>query len=202
MSAALSIVNPEPMVVHFGPASLQMSDEQFFEFCLINRDLRIERTSKGDIIVMPPTGGETGIINSKLNMDFGIWARQDGSGKVFDSSTGFTLANGATRSPDVSWVRNERWESLPQEQRKKFPRLCPDFVAELRSESDSLTSLKSKMQEYLENGAELGWLIDPVERQVHIYRSGSAPEVLNDPRDLSGESVLKGFTLDVQSLWD
>jgi Uma2 family endonuclease len=179
-----------------------MNDEEFFEFCQLNPELRIERTSEGDIIVMSPTGGKTGRRNAKLIVAIGSWAEKDGRGQVFDSSTVFILPNGAGRSPDVSWVRNERWNSLTVKEQERFPPLCPDFVVELRSRTDSLKNLKEKMEEYLANGAQLGWLIDPLERKVHIYRLGDGSEVLEDPKEVSGEPFLKGFVLDVQTLWD
>jgi len=202
MSATLNISVAEPVVVHFEPSKLRMNDQEFFEFCQLNPELRIERTSEGDLIVMAPTGGKTGIRNAKLIARVMIWAEKDGRGQVFDSSTVFALPNKARRSPDVSWVRNERWDVLTAQEQEEFPPLCPDLVVELRSRTDKLDTLKGKMDEYIVNGAQLGWLIDPIERQVHIYRSGSAPETLNDAREISGDPLLKGFTLDVQSLWD
>jgi Uma2 family endonuclease len=202
MSATLNITVPESVVVHFEPSKLKMNDEEFFEFCQLNPELRIERTSEGDIIVMAPTGGKTGRQNAKLTVAIGSWADRDGRGQVFDSSTVFILPNGAGRSPDTSWVLNERWNSLTPREQEQFPPLCPDFVVELRSLTDPLRTLQEKMAEYVANGAQLGWLIDPIERQVHIYKPGFAPENLNDPRQISGEPLLKGFMLDVQSLWD
>ncbi len=204
MSANLIVNGPGPIIVE--PARFLhlhhlADDNEFFGFCQDNRYLRIERSSKGDIIIMPPTGGATGILNSELNRRLGAWAEQDGTGQVFDSSTGFTLPNGATRSPDLSWVSNERWEKLNEDQRKKFPPFSPDFVVELLSESDSLTTVRQKMEEYIENGAQLGWLIDPFEKRIYIYRPGASVEVLNDPQTISGEPLLEGFVLDVQSLW-
>jgi len=179
-----------------------MNDEEFFEFCQLNPELRIERTSEGDIIVMSPTGGKTGRRNAKLIARVTNWAEQDATGQVFDSSTVFILPNSAGRSPDVCWVRNGRWNSLTAKEQEQFPPLCPDFVVELRSQSDSLKNLKEKMEEYIANGAQLGWLIDPVEHKVQIYRPDAAAEVLDDPKEVSGEPLLKGFVLDVQSLWD
>ena len=202
MSATLDISVPEPVVVHFEPSKLRMNDEEFFEFCQLNPELRIERTSGGDIIVMAPTGGKTGRRNARLIAAFGIWAEKDGSGQFFDSSTEFILPSGAGRAPDLSWIRNERWLALTEKQQEQFPPLCPNFVVELRSPTDQLETLKTKMEEYVANGAELGWLIDPLERKVHIFRPDMAPEVLEDPREVSGEPLLKGFILDVQVLWD
>jgi len=202
MSATLNITVPESVVVHFEPSKLRMNDEEFFEFCQLNPALRIERTSEGDIIVMAPTGGKTGRQNAKLIVALGNWAVKDGTGQVFDSSTEFILPNSAGRSPDASWIRNERWNSLTAKEQEQFPPLCPDLVVELRSRTDSLADLKSKMDEYINNGAQLGWLIDPLERKVNVYRPGAIPEVLDDPKEVSGEPLLPGFVLDVQALWD
>jgi Uma2 family endonuclease len=202
MSATLDISVPEPVIVHFEPSRLRMSDEEFFMFCQLNPELRIERTSGGDIIVMAPTGGKTGRRNARLIAAFGSWAEKDGSGQYFDSSTEFILPNGAGRAPDLSWIRNERWFALTEKQQEQFPPLCPNFVVELRSPTDRLEALRTKMQEYVANGAELGWLIDPLERKVHIFRPGLDPEVLENPLQVSGEPLLKGFVLDVQVLWD
>jgi Uma2 family endonuclease len=202
MSATLDISVPQPVVVHFDPSRLRMNDEEFFEFCQLNPDLRIERTSEGDIIVMAPTGGKTGRRNARLNAAFVNWAERDGSGQFFDSSTEFILPNGAGRAPDLSWVRNEKWDALTEKQQEQFPPLCPNFVVELRSPTDRLEALCSKMEEYIANGAELGWLIDPFERKVHIFRPGADPAVLENPQQLSGEPLLKEFIFDVQVLWD
>ncbi|HYG81887.1 MAG TPA: Uma2 family endonuclease [Pyrinomonadaceae bacterium] len=192
----------EAIVLHFHPVLQKLGEDGFYEFCMLNKDLRIELTSAGDLIVMSPTGGETGIRNFELTGSFWAWVKKDGTGRGFDSSTLFTLPNGAKRSPDVSWVRNDRWERLTKKERKQFPPLCPDFVVELRSPSDSLRTLKKKMQEYTENGAQLGWLIDPLEKKVYVYRPQSAVERLDDPQTVSGDPLLPGFTLDVQSLWE
>ena len=202
MSATLDISVPEPVVVHFEPSRLRMNDEEFFMFCQLNPELRIERTSEGDIFVMAPSGGKTGRRNAKLIVAFGSWAEKDGSGQFFDSSTEFILPNGAGRAPDLSWIRNERWLALTERQQEQFPPLCPNFVVELRSPTDRLENLRTKMEEYIANGAELGWLIDPLERQVHIFRRGADPEVLENPQQVSGEPCLKEFVLDVQVLWD
>lgn len=202
MSATLNITVPESVVVRFEPSKLKMNDDEYFQFCQLNPELRIERTSEGDIIVMAPTGGKTGRQNAKLIVALGNWAERDGTGQVFDSSTEFILPNSAGRAPDASWIRNERWNSLSSVEQEQFPPLCPDLVVELRSRTDSLANLKSKMDEYINNGAQLGWLIDPLERKVHVYRPGAFPEVLNDPKEVSGEPLLPGFVLDVQALWD
>jgi Uma2 family endonuclease len=191
-----------PLVLHFQPILNKLSDEVFFEFCRANDQWRIERTAEGDIIIMAATGGKTGIRNFKLITQFGNWVEADRTGRGFDSSTIFVLPNSAHRSPDLAWVRNERWQSLTDEQQEKFPPLCPDFVVELRSRTDALKPLQAKMQEYIDNGAQLGWLIDPVKSRVHIYRPSSAPEILDNPEAISGEPLLQGFTLDVASLWN
>lgn len=190
------------LVLHFSPLMKKLSEEEFFEFCMLNKDLRIELTSGGDLIIMPPTGGKTGIRNFKLIVSFGVWAEKDGTGKGFDSSTLFTLPDGAKRSPDLSWVRNERWNQLSETEQERFPPLCPDFVVELRSKSDSLKVLQNKMQEYIENGAQLGWLIDPFKKKIYVYRPQVAVKVLDNPPDISGDPLLRGFTLDVESLWE
>jgi Uma2 family endonuclease len=148
-----------------------------------------------------PSGSKTGQRNFNLAKQFGIWVQQDGTGVGFDSSTGFTLPNKAIRSPDVSWVSREKWESLTEKEQNSFAPLCPDFVIESRSGSDSLKALKDKMQEYLESGARLGWMIDPLQRRVYIYRAGQKVEVLNDPVVLSGDPILKGFVLQLAELW-
>jgi Uma2 family endonuclease len=191
----------DPIEVNF-PLLKKMSEDDFYKFCEENPDLRIERTKEGDVIVMPPAYTETGGKNFDLAVDFGIWARQDATGKGFDSSTGFTLPNGAMRSPDVSWVRYERWNALPKEKRRKFAKIAPDFVIELRSETDRLKDLQKKMREYIENGVHLGWLIDPQNKRVHIYRPKTETKVLENPKEVSGEPLLKGFVLNLQEIWD
>ncbi len=179
--------------------ALHVTQEQFEALSAANRDLKLERTATGELIVNPPTGGETGYRNSKISYFLVKWVEeQGGSGIPFDSSTGFRLPNGADRSPDVSWIERERWESLTPQQQKGFVPLCPDFALELRSESDSLPKLQAKMREYINNGTRLGWLIDPQNRRVEIYRPGRDVEVLENPSNLSGEDVLPGFTLDLR----
>jgi Uma2 family endonuclease len=201
MSKPLAFVEIPPLVLRLAPV-IDMSDEQFFELCHLNRDLRLERTSQGDLVIMPPTGGETGRTNFKLTQVFGNWVDVDGTGVGFDSSTGFTLPNGAKRSPDLAWVKRERWEALTAEQRRQFPPLCPDFVLELRSPSDSLEYVQAKMREYLDNGAQLGWLIDPIEKKVYVYRPRAPVECLDDPPTLSGDPVLPGFVIDLRRVWN
>ena len=181
---------------------IDLTDDQFFEFCQLNRDLRIEQTSKGDLIIMPPTGWETGHRNSELNAILRNWSKQDGSGIASDSSAGFKLPNGATRSPDAAWILRSRLTTVTANERKKFLPLCPDFVIELRSPSDSLRNLQDKMQEYIDNGAQLGWLIDPERKQVHIYRPHDPVEYLENPEFISGEPVLPGFVLNLEEIWN
>lgn len=194
------VENP-PLIVHLHPV-INLTEDQFLEFCHINRDLRIERTAEGDLVIMPPTVGETGAQNADLTVAFGVWAKQNGSGVVFDSSTGFVLPNSAIRSPDVAWVRRSRLAELTAEQKKKFLPLCPDFVLELRSPSDSLSTSQAKMQEYINNGAELGWLIDPNSKRVYIYRPGRSVEFLGNPSEIPGDPVLPGFVLDLREIWE
>jgi len=200
MGKTLSGTETVPLVLRLAPA-IDMSDQQFFELCQLNRDLRIERTCQGDLVIMPPTGSEIGNINFKLTGAFCHWVDADGTGVGFDSSTGFTLPNGAKRSPDLSWVKRSRWEALTRQQQQEFAPLCPDFVLELRSPSDALAYVQDKMREYLDNGAQLGWLIDPIEKKVYIYRPQATVECLEDPQAVSGDPVLPGFMLDVRKVW-
>ncbi|NEN97025.1 MAG: Uma2 family endonuclease [Moorea sp. SIO3I7] len=180
---------------------IELTDDKFYQLCRNNPEIKFERNAKGEVIIMSPTGGETGNYNSEINADFVIWNRRTKLGKVFDSSTCFKLPNGADRSPDVAWIKQQRWDALKPEQRQKFPPICPDFVLELMSPSDRLTVTQAKMEEYLKNGVRLGWLINPQARQVEIYRPGQVVEVLESPKTLSGEEVLPGFVLDLHYLW-
>jgi len=189
------------------PPNAALTDEQFYQLSTANEEWRLELSAKGELIIMPPTGGESGIRNSDLNLQVGLWNRQTKLGYVFDSSTIFRLPNGAKRSPDVSWIIKERWEALSPEDKRRFPPLCPDFAIELRSETDSLPKLQSKMLDYLANGLRLGWLIDPQTPLVEIYRLNQNVEIINfsdeqTPPTLSGESVLPGFVLDLASLFN
>lgn len=197
----ISLLEIAPIVVRLQPV-IELTDDQFYELCQLNRDLKIERTATGELIVMPPTGGESGKRNAELITDLNIWNRQTKDGVVFDSSTGFKLPNGADRSPDASWVRRDRWQALTPKQRKKFLPLCPDFLIELASETDKSEELRRKMQEYLDNGLRLGWLIDPKNKKVEIYRPGQDVEVLRFATTLSGEDVLPGFVLELQPIFD
>ena len=194
-----TVTLPYRLVLDF--RALNMTDDQFLRFCADNRDLRMELTADKELIIMPPAGGISGGQNSEVTADVTIWARQDGTGKTFDSSTGFTLPNGAVRSPDASWILLSRWEMLNEIEQRRFPPICPDFVIELQSPSDRVSDLHAKMLEYLENGVRLGWLILPQSRQVHIYRPGEQVEVLDAPDSVSGESVLQGFVLDLSRIW-
>jgi len=200
MAEVLEQMEQAPLVLHTAPG-MRMDDDQFFQFCQANRDLRIERTAQGDLIIMPPAGGSTSRGNAELTYLFQDWARRDGTGQVFDSSGGFKLPNGAMRSPDVSWVHGERLDVISDEEWEKFLPLCPDFVLELRSPSDSLRAVQKKMEEYIRNGSRLGWLLDPAPKQVHLYRPRARPPVLENPESDSGEPVLKRFVLDVRQGW-
>lgn len=181
---------------------LYVTQEQFAALAAANQDLQLERTAQGELIVNPPTGWETGKRNSSITGQLDRWDEENENlGQVFDSSTAFILPNGATRSPDASWVSQARWDALTPEQTGTFANICPDFVVELRSGSDSLKPLQEKMQEYMDNGAKLGWLIDPQNRQVEIYRPGLKVEVLANPTELSGEEVLPGFVLNLRRVW-
>jgi Uma2 family endonuclease len=189
-----------PMELKFHPV-ISINDDQLFEFCQLNRDCRIERKVTGEIIIMPPTGSETDQRNFDLIVQLGIWTKQDGTGVGFGSSGGFTLPSGAVRSPDAAWIKKTDWEAISLEKRQKFAPICPEFVIELRSASDSLKVLKNKMEEYIENGTLLGWLIDRVQRKVYIYRPNTVVEELENPTTLSGENILPGFMLDLNPIW-
>ncbi|MFQ4135303.1 Uma2 family endonuclease [Nodosilinea sp. PGN35] len=180
---------------------VRLTRAQFYELCKVNHDIRLERSSTGDLILMPPTGWESGRQNSKLNLRVGTWAEQDGTGFVFDSSTGFSLPNGADRSPDVAWVEKTRIATLAPDPARFLP-LAPDFVIELRSAADKLATLQHKMAEYRDCGVRLGWLIDPQEKRVEIYRLGRPTEYLSQPDQLSGEDVLPGFVLMLAEIWE
>jgi Uma2 family endonuclease len=180
----------------------QLTSEQLFELCRANPELRVERTSQGEIVIMPPTGGETGHRNAAILTQLTNWAWADGTGVTFDSSTGFDLPDGATRSPDAAWVRKSRLRDLTDEQKEKFLPLCPDFVVELRSPSDPLPPLLEKMREYVANGAELGWLLDARRRKVFVFRPGAPAEELDNPESLSGEPLLPGFSLQLARVWE
>ncbi|WP_009634015.1 Uma2 family endonuclease [Synechocystis sp. PCC 7509] len=183
------------------PGSESMTTKQFYEFCQINRDLRIERSANGEVIVMPPAFSDTGNRNLKIGQQLANWADRDGTGEAFDSNSGFTLPNGAIRAPDASWIKLERWNALTEQQKASFAPICPDFVIELRSNSDTLKSLQAKMQEYIANGALLGWLIDRQNRKVYIYRPNQEAEVSDNPESVSGDPELPGFVLQMAKIW-
>ena len=202
MSQPTSLIDQNtPYTLMVNVKSIRLTDKKFFGLCQDNPELRFELTAKKELIIMPPTGWETGWRNSKLNQRLANWAERDGSGLTFDSSTGFTLPNGAKRTPDASWIPHPRWEALGPEQRQVFAPLCPDFVVELRSPMDSLAILEDKMLEYIENGARLGWLIDPANRRVTIYRVGEPVEHLENPDTVSGGPVLPGFVFSLPEIW-
>ncbi len=190
----------EPLKIDL--STLHLTEDQFYQLCITNSDLRLERTSQGVLIVMPPVGGDSGNREMELGSDLTIWNRRTKLGKVFSSSTIFKLPGGGDRSPDAAWIELSRWEALTPEQRAKFPPIAPDFVMELRSRTDSLSELQSKMQEYLSAGVRLGWLFDPQHQRVEIYALGKEPEVRNLPTVLSGEDVLPEFRLSIELFTD
>ena len=194
----------EPPTIYLPPRlelEIDLTDEQFWQLCQKNDDLRFERSAKGELIIMSPTGGSTGKRNADLTYQLRGWSRQNNLGEVFDSNTGFTLPNGSDRAPDASWVSRQRWDALSVEEQDKFVPLCPDFVVELMSPSDTLEKTRAKMREYIENGAQLGWLINRKKRQVEIYRPSGDVEILENPQRVSGENVLPGFMLDLVPIW-
>lgn len=190
------------LTLQSGPPNYRFSDEEFERFCAEHADLRVEMTSEGEMIIQLPVVTEGGGRNFHLTGRFYAWVEQDKTGVGFDSSTGFTLPNGAKRSPDVSWMHHERWDALSARQKSQFARICPDFVVELRSKSDRLKTLQDKMAEYLDNGAQLGWLIDPLEHKVHIYRPNLPVKILENPGQISGEPLLRGFVLKLEGIID
>ncbi len=202
MSATIQVTtfDNEPMLINF--SFRRMTDSEFENFCHRNPDKRIELSKEGKIIVMPPTHTETGRKNFKLLLSFGNWAESDKTGQCFESSTGFTFPNGAKRSPDLAWVRNEKWNALSEKEKRSFAPLVPDFMVELRSDTDSLKTLQNKMKEYIENGVSLGWLIDTLKRKIYLYRPAQKVEILDNPPTVSGESLLPGFVLDLAEIWD
>lgn len=203
MSGVVAELQPREtwLTLHLSPA-VELTDEQFFQLCQLNSDLRLERTAEGDIVVMPPTGGEASNRNSEITRQMGNWTKRDGTGAAFESSAGFTLPNGADRSPDAAWVSHERLAQLTPEEKRKFIPLCPDFVIELLSPSDSLAATQAKMVEYMENGARLGFLIHPDARRVYVYRPGVPIEELKDVNEVPADPELPGFTLDLADVWE
>ena len=188
-----------PVNINFPLTS--MTVEEFAQFCLANQDLRIERTAQGKVIIMPPAFSDTGNRNVKISQQLANWSDQNGTGESFDSSAGFTLPNGATRSPDACWISLSRWNILTDEQKASFAPICPDFVIELRSSSDRLNDLQEKMQEYLMNGILLGWLIDRQNRQVYVYRPNQEVETLDNPEMVKGDPELPSFELKMAKIW-
>jgi len=180
---------------------VELTDERLYELSQANRELRLERTAEGELVIMSPTGGQTSRRNAQIIYSLSEWANRDRTGVVFDSSGGFKLPNGAVRSPDAAWVRFIPWFKLTDEEKEKFVPLCPDFVVELRSASDDISELQAKMQEYLDNGAQLGWLIDPQEKHVYVYRPHAQVETLDNPESVAGDPVLKGFVLHLLEIW-
>ena len=201
MPEAIAVQPPTTLRLNLRPV-MELTDERLYLLCQANRELRFERTAQGELLLMAPTAGETGRRNAKLTQHLANWADSDGSGLVFDSSTGFVLPNGAMRSPDAAWLRRSRWEGLRPDQKQTFLPLCPDFVIELRSGADSLQALQDKLQEYLQNGALLGWLIDPPYRRVYVYRPGVPVKCLEKVNAISGDPELPGFVLDLSQVWD
>lgn len=198
---SLKVVAPPghtAVLMRFSPP---LDDAELSRFCSDNPDVRVEQNAQGELIVTSPTGAETGRINNALNALLYAWATEAATGVCFDSSTGFRLPNGATRAPDAAWVRNDRWEALTDEQKKTFAPLCPDFVVELRSPTDALGDLQDKLEEYIDCGAQLGWLIDPQERKVHVYRPDADVQVLDDPAAVSGDPELPRFELALGEIW-
>ena len=189
-----------PLVLRLRPA-IDLTEDQFFKFCQLNRELRIERNAEGALLIMPPTGGGSGNRNAEITRQLGNWARQDGTGKTFDSSTGFQLPNTAVRAPDAAWLPRERWEQLSPAEREKFVPLCPVFVIELRSPIDRLRDVHDTMREYIANGARLGWLLDPKPRRVYVYRPDARVERLDNPQSISGDPVLPSFVLNLREIW-
>jgi len=180
----------------------RLTDDEFEQFVAQNPELHVEMTSDGELIIMSLTTMKGGHRNFLLTGRFSSWAEADNTGVGFDSSTCFTLPNGAKRSPDASWIHRERWEALTEEEKDQFTQICPDFAVELRSKTDKLKPLQEKLEEYILNGAQLGWLIDPIEKKVHIYHADSSIEILDNPREISGEPLLKGFTLKLEGILD
>ena len=198
--ASLETVSGEGALFLALPPVVRLDDDQFYELCRLNRELRIERAAGGGLSIMPPAGGDTSRRNAEIVRQLANWARRDGTGISFDSSCGFVLPNGAIRSPDAAWVFRERLNALTERQRSRFLPLCPDFVVELRSPTDSLQALQDKMREYMDDGAGLGWLIDPLRGEVFVYRPGASVECLRAPERLSAEPPMAGFRLELDEI--
>jgi len=198
--ATVPLPDFEALIVSPAAPRERFTDDEFAEFCAEHPELRVEMNSEGEMIIMPPVVSEGGKRNFLLSGRFFEWVETDGTGVGFDSSTGFTLPNGAKRSPDVSWIRRERWEALTEEERNEFAPICPDFIVELRFKSDRLSTVREKMTEYIDNGAQLGWLLDPLEQKVHIYYPNAPVKILDYPAELSGEPLLPGFRLNLEGI--
>jgi Uma2 family endonuclease len=201
MTKVISHVETDRFLLHLRPV-IELTDDQLFELCQINQELWIERTAEGDLVIMPPDGWETSSRSANLVTLLTQWAWQDSTGVTSGSSGGFILPNGAMRAPDAAWVLRSRLAPLSAEQKQKFLPLCPDFVVEIRSPSDRLSTAQAKMQEYIDNGARLGWLIDPGNRVVYVYRPNQPVERLENPATIAGDPVLPGFVLDLQRIWE
>ena len=195
-------IQQDSILFTFDVRPLKMTDKTFYEFCQRNKDFRFEMDKRGNLLILPPTFLETSRKNAKINFYLVAWAEKDKTGIAFESDGMFTLPNGAKRAPDAFWILKERYFALSQEEREeRFARICPDFVIELRSKSDNLRKLQNKMREYIENGARLGWLIDPYEKRVHVYRADKTVEIFNNPTTVSGGDVLRGFEMDLTEIW-
>lgn len=195
------LVATEPGFTLYLRPAFELDDDQFFDFCQVNRDFQIERTQEGEIIIMAPTGGETSSRNAEVVRQLANWAKKDSTGISFDSSGGFRLSQWEMRAPDAAWIRRERYEALPPQDKKQFPPLCPDFVIELKSSTDRLKTLQTKMARWIESGAQLAWLIDPDTKRVHVYHANGAIDIVENADSLSGEPVLHGFVLDLTQIW-
>ncbi len=197
-----TLVSEDSTALTFDITPFKTTDDAFYEFCQRNQDFRFEMNSEGELEIMPPTTLETSRKNNKLGVRLTIWAEKDNTGEVFESNGMFTMPNGAKRAPDAFWITKEKYFALSEKEREeKFARIVPDFVIELRSKSDGIKKLKNKMLEYIENGVRLGWLIDPYEKRVYIYRGNGEIEILENPALVSGEDVLNGFELDLTEIW-
>ncbi len=196
-----SMLSESSLPVALDVHSFRLTDEQFQQLCQDNEDLRLELTADGELIIMAPAGGTTGARNADITSQLTMFAKKDGTGVTFDSSTMFCLPNGAKRSPDAAWVSREGWEALTEDERESFVPLCPDFVLELRSKTDSMSVLHEKMLEYIANGAQLGLLLDPKPKQVYVYRPNRPVDRLDNPQTMAGDPVLPGFVLDLKDIW-
>ncbi|MEE4358684.1 MAG: Uma2 family endonuclease [Desulfococcaceae bacterium] len=197
-----AVAEQNPRIMLRTEPLITFTDNELYYFCRLNKELKIEKNAEGNLEIMSPTGGESGWRNTEILTGLNLWAKKDGSGVVFDSSTGFILPDGAMRSPDAAWIRRSRLSALTGEEKKKFIPLCPDFLIELRSFSDRPKELQDKLEEYIKNGSKLAWLIDPENRQVIVYRRDRKPEILNNPEIISGETLLPGFILHVKDIWE